>query len=101
MRTPRALDRCCYCPNKFHVYTPVQHLSQAPGAALMQVGEAGEREDVVQSIQASRRAVSLKNLSFVRFNIILNKLIAPGTCQRRLKYPVKQQKNQWSAIRQF
>lgn len=54
MRTPRALARRCYHPNKFHVYAQVQRLSQAPGTALMKVGEAGGREDVVQSIQASQ-----------------------------------------------
>lgn len=40
MRTAGALDGRCYYPNKFHEYTQVQLLSQAPGTALMQVGEA-------------------------------------------------------------
>lgn len=101
MRTPEALDGRCYYPNKFHVYTQVQLLAQAPGTALMQVWEAKGTEDSVQRLQASRRAVSLKNLRFVWFNIILNKPMAPGTCQRKQKYPVKQQKNQWSTIRQI
>lgn len=81
MRTAGALDGRCYYPNKFHMYTQVQLLSQAPGTALMQVREAEGTEDSVQCIQASRRAVSLKNSRFVWFNIILNKPITPETCQ--------------------
>lgn len=43
MRTAGALDGRCYYPNKFHEYTQVQLLPQAPGTALTGGGGRGDR----------------------------------------------------------